>query len=817
MRRHLSTALLYVILCSLVLSACGRARRTPQITTPVTMTAAPTVTRTTQVVTRTPYASQTPHPVSVTRTPIYPTHEPTETPTLTPFPASTPEDGPEAYRLKPWDYRTAFHLFDEAENIMMPDGYESLRLFYKLSMLEEIYLKMPEYKTDTDLLRNKADLKGLGNSYWEPYGLIHDHSVEPFIEIFERDLNEGKVTPTTLEAWVTLNEMGYLDPIETSNRLFDNAAAFVMKLTASAGRNIFIISKDTGGHFTVRALYPEWKRYWWDDETFQITDLNTNGRDEIAVTYNGWGTGSSHFCHQYLTIYEWNGSTFENLMADEFGVVAGTDYSDCLPVTFPPDPRGGQMIQYGVTYYTPCSEAPYQEILLLHWDGKRFQLHPSSGPNKPKAGPPDRCIIDWALDAGPGDAAISQMETVLANWPVEAEQEWGPAARDFLRFKLATWYLQREQVKKGLVLLREIRSNPYTPEYTLPAKAADTFLSTYETNGFYQAVQDLNALFWNEQDPYCAIDICMKEEMLQAWGYFEQEWEYGFSSFFPGGFSLTKALNWELKQDLPKSMEDLKTWLNGENLKAIWSVQGNMDGQGNLDWLVEVREEVDEDEYGYLFAFLHNGENIELVNIESVYSDDILPTETRRWQSFSPEDGAVLLNFYQVGPRLYAFRFDEKCKKTCVQMELNTWHISMESRVHVKDWKIEDEHLQVMYEGRDAEYHWDAVQQKFVPIGLAPELQEENIGSVEKAIYFDNDPVKAVEIINGLLNGRIWENSWLIYDDFEAIRPYALYLLGLAYEQSGDSDNAVRAYWQLWHEYPTNPYSIAAQSKLERR
>ena len=140
-----------------------------------------------------------------------------------------------------------------------------------------------------------------------------------------------------------------------------------------------------------------------------------------------------------------------------------------------------------------------------------------------------------------------------------------------------------------------------------------------------------------------------------------------------------------------------------------------------------------------------------------------------------------------------------------------------ENRVRVKDWKFKKERLNVIYDGREADYIWDSAQQKLIPIGFAPELQEENISKTEQVLYFDNDPSKAVEILNSLLSGRIWENFWLAYDGVDSIRPYAMYLLGLAYEQSGDSDNAVRAYWQLWHDYPTNPYSIAAQSKLERK
>ena len=39
----------------------------------------------------------------------------------------------------------------------------------------------------------------------------------------------------------------------------------------------------------------------------------------------------------------------------------------------------------------------------------------------------------------------------------------------------------------------------------------------------------------------------------------------------------------------------------------------------------------------------------------------------------------------------------------------------------------------------------------------------------------------------------------------DAILPYLQYLLGLAYELTGDESNAVRLYWQIWHDYPKIP------------
>ena len=45
--------------------------------------------------------------------------------------------------------------------------------------------------------------------------------------------------------------------------------------------------------------------------------------------------------------------------------------------------------------------------------------------------------------------------------------------------------------------------------------------------------------------------------------------------------------------------------------------------------------------------------------------------------------------------------------------------------------------------------------------------------------------------------------------------PRPLYLLGLAYELSGDEANAVDAYWTLWQTFPESPYALLAQAKLE--
>ncbi|MEM7334356.1 MAG: hypothetical protein AAF490_19895, partial [Chloroflexota bacterium] len=55
------------------------------------------------------------------------------------------------------------------------------------------------------------------------------------------------------------------------------------------------------------------------------------------------------------------------------------------------------------------------------------------------------------------------------------------------------------------------------------------------------------------------------------------------------------------------------------------------------------------------------------------------------------------------------------------------------------------------------------------------------------------------------------ENTW------RNLLPKTLYLLGLAHELAGNEAEAVRAYWQLWHDYPISPYALMASAKLEEK
>jgi hypothetical protein len=136
---------------------------------------------------------------------------------------------------------------------------------------------------------------------------------------------------------------------------------------------------------------------------------------------------------------------------------------------------------------------------------------------------------------------------------------------------------------------------------------------------------------------------------------------------------------------------------------------------------------------------------------------------------------------------------------------------------------ITDNTYNGFYSPRDAKktvYQWDPSEQSYLLAESYPSPQQQGIEAAEKALFEANDPVKAIQVVQPLLKGKIMDpvTSWAegnYVSGPSRTRPYLMYLLGLAYERTGDEVNAVRAYWQLWHDFPDNPYSFAARRKLQ--
>ncbi len=72
-----------------------------------------------------------------------------------------PEEGAEAYRLDPWDEDDALRVLEEAAAVPIAEEYQDMRDFYRLSLLEEVWLDNPHLREDPELVKLAAELKWL--------------------------------------------------------------------------------------------------------------------------------------------------------------------------------------------------------------------------------------------------------------------------------------------------------------------------------------------------------------------------------------------------------------------------------------------------------------------------------------------------------------------------------------------------------------------------------------------------------------------------------------------------------------------------------
>jgi hypothetical protein len=94
--------------------------------------------------------------------------------------------------------------------------------------------------------------------------------------------------------------------------------------------------------------------------------------------------------------------------------------------------------------------------------------------------------------------------------------------------------------------------------------------------------------------------------------------------------------------------------------------------------------------------------------------------------------------------------------------------------------------------------------------------QEQQILAAENTLFNNAKPLEAIVILNKLLSNEyeLIDTDADAYKNLPTVRPYLLYLLGLAYEMSEDQKGAVDTYWALWNKYPRHPLSYVVQQRM---
>jgi tetratricopeptide (TPR) repeat protein len=123
--------------------------------------------------------------------------------------------------------------------------------------------------------------------------------------------------------------------------------------------------------------------------------------------------------------------------------------------------------------------------------------------------------------------------------------------------------------------------------------------------------------------------------------------------------------------------------------------------------------------------------------------------------------------------------------------------------------------LLVREESRETDWYvlgWDS-SINTLRVVSSPQINQDQQFLVAESFLFDQgNPEAAIELLDKMLTPIPW------HVDINALKyePYLQYLLGLAYEMNGNKEDAVLAYWNLWHDFPLHPLNYVVQQKLER-
>ncbi len=753
-------------------------------------------------------------------------YTPTVTATYQPLPTFSTSAG--AYHLKEWTQADMLDLLAEAQNVTLSSAYDaSDRHFYEAALLAEAYTRFPNLQADPQLKARLISLKSEDNRF--PYALVHDRSTEPYRQWIVDGLNLEREGIDELPHWGQAKEALLNGFLTSTTHLFEQEVeAQVFRASPSPGLlGLFVVRSESAGRYSVFAIDPQWQDFTGSPgQTLspvtpkvqvQIVDLNGNGRSEIAVTLDAAGQVIYSSCRKIFHLYEWDGSAFRDLLADEIDISPSSSLDRCLDITFSPSASGTSTITAGIERDIGCPSQPYTQKDIYRWDGSAFRLQKPRILLPPNGLAPGRCTIAWAVQAGPvSDLAVRMLAGALQNWPPAAEEQWGPASRDYFTLKLAAWRLQRGEVDDALDLLEQVRSAPSTPNYSLPMRIADNFLRAYAANSISAAQQAVQQTYSRALQEIPLVDNQFTTDaLLKSWGFVEPSWGIDSKYDFGSDFAAVDALDLAIQQARPTSLEEFASVLFQNDISYQNLLQDDLDGDGRLDFFFVTYNAYEK----ALVAVLRPVGRFSVVRVARFAREEHDDETDFRWQVFQPSPGGPPVIVLQDGLRLVAFHIQPGEPPRAVVDLLHPADHCPDCSDQPADWQVTSsggqQFLTVQYTIGEGLYAWDTASNRLIPTRLAPENQEANVAQAERALFLDGDPTGTIAQLESLLlQGPTETMPGREPPSPPRLRPYLLYLRALACDIAGLPGPATQAYQQLWQEYPENPFALAAYHKI---
>jgi hypothetical protein len=744
------------------------------------------------------------------------TRSPTKVPTVTPWvvtqipfiietptPLPTPSVDAAAYQLRAWDEASALELveiaerFSFADNIPKPMGekrfdYQADQAVISLAAQEALH-RFPQ----ADFAEKLQWRIALANSI-----LDSEASDAWILQKIEDGLNSGQFTPDILNQM--LNPYGFLvgERQSAPNLFGDNQTAQVLWITRldQGYTGLYAaLSQDDQEHYILTKIYSTWNFNFGYDGSwnygysfFEIGDHTGDDVPEV-ILFPGYHNGT--FCGYDLVIYQYLKGAFVDISQDQFS------FDECNAIESwqfgSPDENGAEPIE---TWRAAVSYTGVERYERYDWNGERYVLSESHLVPPEKLDDIARRWIVFAMQEEDYPNVIEKVKQFLLDQAQlqEVEPDFGPSYPDYLRFQLGLAYAFQSDVSLARETFEQIIQTPYNPLTTTLSSAAQAYLDHYHGDtDLYQACQA--ALQVMEQAsgvyPFGLSFIDDFEPLLQGWGYLP-DWAAESIALC----DLSAAFRRIAAQLDRTQFAAAPDQLSQAGVLVQDAIEVDLDNDGQTEWVLMVNTPGDDAPVG-IWVLLYAPTNVLALQVGNLYtlSEDAV-IELGGETVVSPD--GVPIAFIRAGEHLYVFHLDpvaQSFDRVLSESDVESYTF------YQRDgrWMLEVvSDTSYCPHCKDIYYWFDDDFRSFYP----DYPDEEAVIKAEEALLTDWKPEEAIPLLQDILS----------YPDYYKA-PHMMYLLGLAYELIGDEQNAVRAYWNLWHNYPESAYARLAQAKLELR